>query len=87
LGDHEITRKGIRVGIVPNKGSYRIWMNGQESNTDYPSLTDAKLKAYETIESGEAQAYLEKQKLKDEIRIAEQRRRATFNRRWRTTGR
>ena len=57
-----IKQKGIAVRIVKRADSYKIRMERAEGKGNYPTLLDAQIKVFESIESGEAPQYLKKQK-------------------------
>lgn len=59
---HTINQNKISVEVVRRNGLFRIVMNGRQGKMDYDSLEEAKVRVFETIESGEARTYLEKQK-------------------------
>ena len=59
-----IKRQGIAISIASSNGKFRITMNGAKGKTDYATLVDAKLKAFDLIESGEAAKYLAKRRHK-----------------------
>lgn len=57
-----IKRKGIAVCIAPSNDKFRITMDGAKGKADYATLVDAKLKAFDLIESGEAAEFLAKRR-------------------------
>ncbi|WP_374091069.1 hypothetical protein [Methylomicrobium lacus] len=57
---HRITRDKIAIQVVPVEGGYRLKMNSTEGKNIYPSLNAAKTKAFEFVESGEAEGFFAK---------------------------
>lgn len=54
---HRITRKKIAIQVFPVEGGYRLKMNDTKGKNIYPSLNAAKTKAFEFIETGEADEF------------------------------
>jgi hypothetical protein len=57
---HRITRKKIAIQVFPVDGGYRVKMNNTEGRKVYSSLDAAKTRAFECIETGEADAFFSK---------------------------
>jgi hypothetical protein len=57
-----VSQKGIAVCISLSNGKYRISMDGVTGRMEYESLIDAKIEAFNSIESGKASKYLESRK-------------------------
>lgn len=53
-----IKQKSITAAIVPQGSTYRLQMNGRQGRLEFKSLLDAKMKAFDLIESGAISAYL-----------------------------
>ena len=61
-GEFAIKQSGIRIRISPSNGKFRIFMDGVAGKVNHDTILDAKLKVFELIESGEANAYLERRR-------------------------
>lgn len=57
-GGMVITRTGIEVRIWPCDGAYRLAMDDTRGKVAYPSVLDAKIRAFDFIESGNAMNFL-----------------------------
>lgn len=55
----QIKQKGIIIQIVPSGAMFKIRMNKHLGRSEYHSIADAKMKAFESIENGKAEKYLE----------------------------
>lgn len=53
-----ITRAGIEVRISSDDGTFQLTIDGIRGRASYPTILDAKMKAFEFIESGDAAAFL-----------------------------
>lgn len=64
IGDSlwRIRQNGIEVYIALKNGAYSISMNDISGKVQFQSLVDAKIRAFNTINSGEAAAHIEKVK-------------------------
>lgn len=58
-GDWTIKQRGIAVRVSRSKEKFFISMNGANGKRSYDTLFEAKLRVFESIESGEAIAYLQ----------------------------
>lgn len=63
-GEQCIVRAGIPVRIAENGGKFFIGLGPAQGKAPHDSLIDAKIKALELIDSGEAAAYLERRRQK-----------------------
>lgn len=70
-----IDQKGFTVLITPSNGRFRISIDDAKGKIEYETLFDAKLKAFELIESGEATAYLKERRRKMRERAGSSQRR------------
>lgn len=60
-GHLSIRQKGIAVTVViHDTHHFRLTMDGRLGNTVYESILDAKMKAFDSIESGSVRSYLER---------------------------
>ena len=59
-GGISINQKGIAVSVFETDGIVRISMNGIVGKSKFESILDAKMKAFSTINSGEAHAFLKR---------------------------
>jgi hypothetical protein len=57
---HQIRQKGFDVHVVPHGFAYSIWIDWESGNQRFATLHDAKVKAFEVIESGKAKTYFDK---------------------------
>ena len=57
-GRHIIRQSGIRIEIAVISGKFRIRMNQYLGELEFETLEQAKAKAFEAIETGQAQNYL-----------------------------
>lgn len=55
----QIKQAGIWIMIKQEKSKYRVYMNNKKGGVLYDSLDSAKKKAFESIENGKAQNYLD----------------------------
>ena len=62
-------QKGIHVCICPDNGKFRVSMDGAKGKAEYDNLFDAKLRVFDTIESGEAADYLAKKRQNERANI------------------
>jgi hypothetical protein len=67
-GELGIEQDGIWLRIAPRETGYRVLMDDAVGKTAYPTILDAKMRAFELIETGEAAAYLERRRLKARAR-------------------
>ena len=63
-GELAIEQGGIWLRITPHGLGYRVLMDAAVGKAEYPTVLDAKMKAFEVIESGAAAAYLDRRRLK-----------------------
>jgi hypothetical protein len=63
-GELAIEQQGIWLRVSPHGVGYRVLMDAAIGKTEYPTILDAKMNAFELIESGAAAAYLERRRLK-----------------------
>ncbi len=63
-GTTSITQKGVALSIVPDGSSYKLRMNGRHGKLRFGSVLEAKIKAFDLIDSGIVGAYLLKVKLR-----------------------
>lgn len=70
FGEWSIEQKGIHVCICRDNGKLRISMDEEQGRGEYDNLVDAKLRVFDTIESGEAADYLAKKRRKDRRNIS-----------------
>lgn len=59
-GTHQIRQGDVRLAVVPVDGRFKLRVNGQLGKLTFLSLLDAKMKAFERIESGAIDAYFKK---------------------------
>jgi hypothetical protein len=52
-----IRQRGINVGVVPDGPRFKLTMNGRVGKLQFESVLDAKMKAFDSIESGAVQAF------------------------------
>lgn len=64
FGELAIKQTGIAVAIVKVGEAFKIIMDGATGKTEYASLLDAKMRVFESIDSGEAAKFLEARKAK-----------------------
>ncbi|MBQ0934465.1 hypothetical protein [Ideonella paludis] len=55
---HHIRQKKIHLEVVPKDGAYLLRVDWQPGKQRFMSVNEAKAKAFEIIESGEADKYL-----------------------------
>jgi hypothetical protein len=63
-GELAIEQQGIWLRVARHGTGYRVLMNDAVGKTEYPTILDAKMKAFELIESGAAAAYLDRRLFK-----------------------
>jgi hypothetical protein len=63
-GELAIEQQGIWLRVAPHGAGYRVLMNAAVGKTEYASVLEAKIKAFDLIESGAASAYLERRQLR-----------------------
>lgn len=63
-GELGIEQQGIWLRVAPHGSGYRLLMDAAVGKSEYPTILDAKIKAFELIETGAAAAYLERRRLK-----------------------
>ncbi len=68
-GEHSIIRTGIAVRIGEADGKFYIGLGPANGKAPHHSLIDAKIKALELIDTGEAAEYLEKRRDKELARL------------------
>ena len=59
-GDHHIRQKKLHLEVVPKNGSYALRVEGKIGKLLFPTINEAKAKAFEVIESGKAGEYIAK---------------------------
>ena len=59
-GDHHIRQKKLHLEVVPKNGSYALRVEGKNGKLLFPTINEAKAKAFEVIESGKAGEYIAK---------------------------
>jgi len=57
---HHIIQKRLTLEVVPKNGSYFLRIEWRPGKVTFPTVLDAKAKAFELIESGAIDAYLRK---------------------------
>lgn len=67
-GASSITQKGVVLSVIPDGSNYMLRMNGTLGRLKFGSVMEAKMKAFDLIDSGVAQAYLLKVKLRSDSR-------------------
>ena len=67
-GELAIEQHGIWLRLAHHGAGYRVLMDAAVGKTEYPTILDAKMKAFELIETGTAAAYLERRRLKAQAR-------------------
>lgn len=77
-GDQQIRQKGIDVVIRPAGQRCLIHLNSIEGKTEYETVLDAKIKVFDFITSGEAQAYLARRRRLAAERLEAKLRRSNF---------
>jgi hypothetical protein len=65
-GSPSITQKGVAPSIVPDGPNYKLRMNGTLGKLRFGSVLEAKIKAFDLIDSGVAPAYLQKRRLRSD---------------------
>jgi len=65
-----IRRAGIEVRITPRDGGYRLAMDDTQGKVSYPTTLDAKIRAFDFIESGSAADYLSSRRARMLQRLA-----------------
>ena len=60
LGETRIVQKGISVCVVPDGPAYRLRMNDTLGKLKFESVLEAKIKAFDSIDSGAAIDYLKR---------------------------
>lgn len=60
-----IERAGITVKILPTEHGFRVSLDEANGKQEYPTLLDARMKAFDLIESGEATTYLLQRRQKE----------------------
>jgi len=65
-GSPSITQKGVALSIVPDGPNYKLRMNGTLGKLRFGSVLEAKIKAFDLIDSGVAPAYLQKRRLRSD---------------------
>lgn len=73
-GELKIKQEGIYVVIKPNGAGFKVSMDGVTGKADFATLLDAKMRVFETIESGEAAQFLAKR----DARLASQAKRQRY---------
>jgi hypothetical protein len=68
-GEQSIVRAGIAVRITEADGKFYIGLGPARGKAPHDSLIDAKVKALELIDTGEAADYLEKRREKQLARL------------------
>lgn len=68
-GEQSIVRAGIAVRIRETEGRFYIGLGPAQGKAPHDSLIDAKIKALELIDTGEAADYLEKRREKQLARL------------------
>lgn len=63
-GVASITQKGVLLSIIPDGANYRLRMNGTDGRLKFGSVLEAKIRAFDLIDSGVAGNYLLKAKLR-----------------------
>lgn len=71
-GEQSIIRGGIAVRIGEADGKFYIGLGPANGKAPHDSLIDAKIKALELIDTGQAAAYLEKRRDKELARLRQQ---------------
>jgi len=67
-GQQTIQQSGIQLWVECHGKGYRLRMGPAVGKLEYPTMLDAKIKAFEMIETGEAVSYLERRQRKEEER-------------------
>jgi hypothetical protein len=67
-GAPSIIQKGVALTIVANGPNYKLRMNGTLGKLQFGSALEAKIKAFDLIDSGVPQAYFWKKKLRSDYR-------------------
>jgi hypothetical protein len=57
---HYIRQKGLNIEIVPKDTAYSLRIDWESGKLRFTTLTEAKIKAFEIIESGQVNEYLDK---------------------------
>lgn len=57
-GVHQITQKSLHVEVVPKDDRYMLRIDWQPGRVRFTTLNDAKVKAFELVESGKAAEYI-----------------------------
>jgi hypothetical protein len=58
-GGELIEQKKIKILIQHNSAGFQIQMNGMAGKVRFPKIEDAKARAFEVIENGKAERYLQ----------------------------
>jgi hypothetical protein len=61
-----IVQKGVALSIVPDGLNYKLRMNGTLGRLQFRSVLEAKLKAFDLIDSGAAHAYFSTKKFRSD---------------------
>lgn len=56
---HQIRQKSMNLEVVPKEGAYLLRVDWQPGKLRFRTVNDAKAKAFEIIESGKAEEYLQ----------------------------
>jgi len=59
-GIHHIKQEDINVEVIPKDGAFKLRLDGLEGKKIFGTLVEAKIKAFDVIESGELNKYLSK---------------------------
>jgi hypothetical protein len=57
---HHIRQKRLNIEVVPKDSAYLLRVDRQSGKLRFKSVNEAKAKAFEIVESGKAEEYLEK---------------------------
>ena len=63
-GELAIEQQNIWLRVAPHGAGFRVLMDAAVGKTEYPTILEAKMKAFELIETGAAAAYLERRQRK-----------------------
>jgi hypothetical protein len=65
-GPPSIIQKGVLLSIVPDGPNYKLRMNGTLGRLQFGSVLEAKIKAFDLIDSGAAHAYFSTRKFRSD---------------------
>jgi len=58
--NHEIKHKGLHIEVQPSAQGFQLQVNGKRGKLFFPSMIEAKMKAFDLFESGALTEYLKR---------------------------